>query len=290
MQLRAYCDESGKANDPNVRVISMAIVVGLPRHWQNFEQAWPKFLAQHSIPYIHKKYITYGTNTGSGPFGHLKDKLKQEKLYTDLSELFLSSGVMIAGSAIVVDDLKKFNEQTGEKLDAFAYSLYLSVCRMYTMLHPSVKFGVHSVQVVLDKGDHGANTVDLAQSYFKRHRSSRGIAWPTFTILNKDSLESSRNIPGLQAADYVAWELRKSLDLKLPWIKEFMPSLRPPEYEASLLAWQRSQKKDFITEATPNHEIRDRKSFAALLTGQMSFNFTLVTLRSIYEDRAYWFD
>jgi hypothetical protein len=53
--LRAYFDESGKAEDPTRAAMSVAGYVGTMESWESFEEQWAAALRQFDVPYLHMK-------------------------------------------------------------------------------------------------------------------------------------------------------------------------------------------------------------------------------------------
>jgi hypothetical protein len=67
------------------------------------------------------------------------------------------------------------------------------------------------VSILLDKTNDAGRSITLAQDYFSYlYRDEPTASFPIITPIPKKSIQCAKNTPPLQAADFYAWELRKS--------------------------------------------------------------------------------
>jgi hypothetical protein len=94
------------------------------------------------------------------------------------------------------------------------------------------------IEIVFDRMDGGSATIDLAKSYAASdsyYPDSRNF--PVCRVLPKEGPDGSSNTPGLQAADFLAWEVRKNYELKRGWLESDAASPDSPDWGNSLFKW-----------------------------------------------------
>lgn len=252
-ELRAYCDESGKAEDPKCKVISLAGFMA-PRHdWRAFEEAWKAALIRHRVPFLHMRLL----DKRRGPYNKWCDE-QVKALLSDLIGVIQRSQLLGQACAFIADDLSRAAEEHSIRVNHYAFSLYVLACQ-FSMLCSNRPF-----QMILDKIDKGRPKADIAHKYFENDRYMSWRNWPTIIPISKNSAESSDDMPALQAADLAAWEARKSIELKLEWFSQVKPGLERKELDRSVIEWQAKQKKVTKIDAETAPFVRDRTSFALL--------------------------
>lgn len=256
LSMLGWCDESGKADDHKTRFVSFAGFVAPEGSWKPFEAAWTAMLAKHEVPFLHMKLL----HRCYAPYEHWKDKPESVALFIqDAVKVIEDAKLMAYGCVVLRDDLRRYSKERGVNIEAYAFTIYITLVQIM-LQHPQA-----SVQLVIDRIEQGHTKVALAERYFKSDRFMGSLPLPTTTPLSPDSQISSANCSPLQAADFLAWELRKSVDLKADWFENVRPTLRPEEWERSMMHAQ-ADAKGIETITQENYlDVRERRSLAALI-------------------------
>ena len=126
------------------------------------------------------------------------------------------------------------------------------------------------VSILLDKTNDAGRSIDLAQDYFSYlYRDEPTASFPIITPIHKKSIQCAKNTPPLQAADFYAWELRKSyVNKKEFYESEPYPRADDPGVTQRLMSWffenRRQHVKSRGLESITIPFEPDRRSFIAL--------------------------
>lgn len=94
------------------------------------------------------------------------------------------------------------------------------------------------MEFVLDRMEAGHAKINLARRYAETDLYYPFMRdCPSFRGLPQDDAHGSQNTPGLQAADALAWELRKNYKLKRAWFESEDASPDSPDWGNSLFKW-----------------------------------------------------
>ncbi len=234
--LKAYLDNSGEEDDPQHKVCSLAGYVTTIKKWCKFEKLWKQILKQYKVPYLHmKEYAHY-----KSPF----DIFWDEKLMKEKPErkLFLQALVNIMDetnlrgilSVIRLDDFRKFNEEKGLGIDAYAFNLY--VC----MFMIAAWWQNKPVEIIIDRINKPGRMIDRAREYAETDVwFTKPTDYIQVSVLAKGF--TSREVVPIQAADFLAWEIRKFIDSKDEWYSKFKVGDDPAIWNKSMSAWSKQQ-------------------------------------------------
>lgn len=236
MKLTGYFDDSGDPVDESQQFYAVAGYVASEASWVQFNNAWQKVLAEpeFSIPYVHMRELHQAR-------GAFKTWTKDDKSVSARTVLLLQRLVAVIGkfnlrgfgAAIYKKHLQRFNSESGQSLDARALAIYACILHMH-------ECGVNrDVDIILDRMNGGQAAVQQANQYAKsdRYYSLAENELPNIHVLRKGAMESAKNIPGLQAADFLVWELRKQQELRSDWYERYQPRVGDRNWGTSLMQW-----------------------------------------------------
>jgi hypothetical protein len=231
--LKGYFDESGDEHDARHAALSVAGYVGDTTSWPAFEERWRDVLREFDVPYLHMRELQHRRGAfAAWTRGDPKSDVREASFLGKLAGAIGEAGLEPFGAVISLSGLRRFNAETAAGLDAKALAIYgcvLDIRRRHA--HDTIK-------IVFDRMDAGSATIDLAKdcaasdSYYPDARN-----FPVCRILPKEGPEGSRNTPGLQAADFLAWEVRKNYELKREWLESDAASPDSPDWGNSLFKW-----------------------------------------------------
>lgn len=257
---KGYFDESGKENDPQFADSAVAVAgyVTTVDSWIEIEAKWRAVLSQFGTPYLHTKEFAH-SEQGS-PFETWKDdEQRREAFITSLARIVRDSDLFGVGAVIRLPDLRQFNRDVNLDLQAYPIGIYACLIEL------SKAFPDTRIETIWDKVDNHSKHVTIARSYADSDKYHIGCG-AKIEIMPLEKCWSFRDFPGLQIADFAAYELLKSHRDKNDWHKYERPFLKPEECFKSQWEWAfnkaRAEGKKSIV--WPN----ERKSFLALLGGR----------------------
>jgi hypothetical protein len=242
--LRAYADESGKASDVNAKCISFAGVMGTTEQWKKFNRSWGRFLVRKRIPYLHVKEVIRGRRTGKGPFAQFADSGLFARLLIDAATCIISAGLYCRGTSIFVDDLRRVIARHKLTADPYSFTLYQAVISLGTVAlngYPDEP----AFHLILDRLEQPTKRLAEAEQLFETDRFNSWRGWPAVTALRPKDRDGSREIVELQAADLVAWVLRRELLYIEEWMRTVKPHLTSDQsqWNDSLSQWLHDRVK-----------------------------------------------
>jgi hypothetical protein len=176
--------------------------VGYASQWDHFERLWKAALDRHEVPYFHMKEM----NDPAGPFAKWlpPQDHKDEVIafFKDLVAAILKCMLFMTSSAVWIRDLERFNQDTGLAIEAYPLAAY--TC----MMNMAIQYSRLPITAVFDRANQIQSKLDKARAYAKAdHRVT--IAFDSIAIFPLQEPLTVRDVPALQAADFIAWELRK---------------------------------------------------------------------------------
>lgn len=183
-------DESGSSGEGGF--VSIAGFVATEERWTTFDAAWNAALAKHGIPYLH--------TTDLANFKRIYKEWtveQQRALVADLMAVIWDMGRVVAiGSTIAVDDFNSFNaEQRARWIDPY-FLLLQEVLNGATL---EARPDNERVRIIYSQQDEFRGK--FQQLYRVLQRREPRLDTLTFADM--------RTTPGLQAADLLAYELKR---------------------------------------------------------------------------------
>jgi hypothetical protein len=242
-ELRAYGDESGKEDDPQHKVMTVALHLSELDRWRVFEREWREVLGDNHVPYLHMKEWW---NRDDEIYKHLKTAPEKEAtFFRDLAGVIARNIRYCASSIVRLPDLKQFNQDYGLKIGGYPLALYGCLIELRKECRDE------DISIIVDKVPRG--DVDCAKRYAETD-TWEDLKSSGLPIMPLEKSDSFKTVLPIQAADWWAWEVRKNEVDRLGWdISE--------EDRANLVSVYRAYsawKPEF--EAEHGREPRERKS------------------------------
>ncbi len=211
--VQAYYDGSGKSDDPNAQYLTLAGYAGTPNAWRQFETHWVKVLQRWDCQYLHMKEAGSLQEEFTASKGWTHERV--DALLADLFNECLSptgwadfKGQFYGVSCTVnlVDYRKARAEKPALKeAEAICVDYAITIALMALPENRNLPFGKEgTVELFFDKGESFMNKI------FRIWGSK-----PNNKLIGKLGLVSSigaadsRNVIGLQAADFLAWHTNR---------------------------------------------------------------------------------
>jgi hypothetical protein len=262
--LLGYFDESGDPRDPQHAALAVAGYVGSQSAWAAFEDGWSAALSEFDISYLHMRELTKRIGAfAAWTKGDAVFEGRIEALLRRLAQVIGTAELKGFGATIVLKDVDRFNTETGLALDPKALAIFACALEVRRV------FPDETLELLVDRMDRGELLIETARKYGLTDNYYTALKnFPCFRLLPKNGVRSSRNTPGLQAADFLAWEARKNYELKRTWFEVDHPSADSAKWGRSLFDWY---LKDRITQmvksgatSVPLRIDRLRRSLSAL--------------------------
>lgn len=242
--MTCYFDGGNESDRKQYKTLTLSVVAGVKAQWLNFETRWGRMLAKHGAPYIHTTDLLANEQVRPEPFTLARgwtDK-KIHALMADAAEVIDEcratlkiqgrlQGLMPLSVTIVLDDfwrvLQKCPQLRTPELHCTLVCIRLC---LYWCEHSNVR----RLQFIFDRGEpFRGHAVDQWSS--KKVRKEEPIWNDVKGITEADH----RDVPGLQAADMIAWCLgsRHTIGVKFEWQARILAALDPEE--AVLLDYKR---------------------------------------------------
>jgi hypothetical protein len=198
--LSVYFDRSA---DTGIRVV--AGYVSTPEHWQNFQEEWLKWLArpQYRVPYFHMKEFAH--SLGAYKDGWKGQPRKRREFLVGLINITKSNTFHSFRASVRSDDFRRFIKiRHMERLFGNEFTLCARACCRDVRKWAGANFPTNPIEYVFECGDEGkGKLVEIMER--------DGFKTPIF----RPKMPSPADLQGIftpfQAADFLAWEVRKSL-------------------------------------------------------------------------------
>jgi hypothetical protein len=241
--LRAYFDDS-----KNPQLLTIGGYLSDVESWSRFETEWKQILDDFKAPYLHMKEFW----DRDGLYKHLKDKPDDEiAFFRRLAKAIKNHTKFCTQATVLLDDLARFNSDHSLDLDAHSLCIYGCLLALQTT------FPNGEMEVIFDKFEQAASRITTAENYLESDLLAPRKQQPFLSVYSLNKKDSWRTILPLQAADWIAWEMRKACVETLPWIekKGHEPSV---DWLQNFHDWSRQFAEE------NGREFRNRKSFIAL--------------------------
>lgn len=200
-QLFVYLDEAGHSS--NTDTVVFAGLAGLAPLWAGFENEWATALAEAGVREFHMKDL----ETCHGEFRGW-DELRQKRPFlAEITELILRRGLISVGAAVSVKWFNSLDRNEYPNHEFFEDPYHLALLEVCHVLGTEVAPHENATEV----------SVTLAEQP-EYQGQGRGYYEATAALVFPDRFSpkvdyaKSKVVPMLQAADLVAYELRKACD------------------------------------------------------------------------------
>jgi hypothetical protein len=206
--LTAYLDETGDSKDRAQRIVGMGGLLAPTDMWDQFELRWNRALKEFQIPYFHMREFAHST----GVFEDWKGKeTKRRKLFGKLIKAMEMAYPIPIGATVPKDVYDSTFSQYPdfEKEDPYHRTLHYCVNGL-AALRITMGCVDDSETVALVLSQH-----EQFKSYVLRHYDRLTKELPHLQKISSISFADMRQIVPLQAADVVAYELKKEHERRL---------------------------------------------------------------------------
>jgi hypothetical protein len=197
--LKGYLDDSKSDG----QAWAVGGYVGGDHHWKAFDENWPVQLAVHGVPYFHMKemHIPDGVYAKwNPPKDHQPEWIR---FLGDMGGVIEHCRLLGIASIVRLEDLDRFNRQTGLALEPYPLTLY------GCMILLAKEYPGEPIQITVDRLEKASAKVAVAQKYADSDSVYAGDFDRTVVSPLPKEL-TFREVPAIQAADYIAWEYRKN--------------------------------------------------------------------------------
>ncbi len=230
---KGYFDDSGKDDDAHCVVI--AGFVGDNAAWEIFEEKWLAVLRALEIPYMHMKEIS-DPKSPLHKFCGSENEVARNFLFANLIGAILRAKLWAFGALVRLPDLRQFNLERGRDVRAVPLALYGCMKEIALKEFPEL------VEGVIDRIDKPEKQIATAVEYAETDPYK--IVSDNVTMLPLKGNLSFKNVLPIQAADFLAWEIRKNhLQLSEWWNTEDRGKDDPVKAAMSQIQWMNKQGK-----------------------------------------------
>lgn len=195
--IKGWFDDTERGN-----VLAVGGYAGASHRWAHFDQHWPIALATHGVPYFHKREM--GSPTGVYRKWHPSEQHADEitAFLRDLTRVVTDSRLIAFLSVVRLCDLDRFNKECGLALQPYPLAVY------GCMLAIAMEYEEFTAELIFDHLPKAHSKIAVARQYaesdpYRAASFGRMVTTPLAQDL------TGRCLPPLQAADFVAWEVRK---------------------------------------------------------------------------------
>lgn len=231
--LNANFDDSQDGDGADIWVI--AGYVGYAPQWTHFERLWRAALRRHDVPYFHMTEM----NDPRGPFAkwlpHTDHQEEVRSFFVDLADAILKCMLYMVSAVVWLKDVERFNQENGLALEAYPLAAHACIMNM------SLQFPGSPITAVFDRADQIQSKLDKARAY---SRADKRLveAFDAIAIFPLQKPLTVRDVPALQAADFIAWELRKEHYKMKEWqLTEREPLTDRPAQWERYIEWSRQK-------------------------------------------------
>ena len=224
-----FFDNSGDAEDPQHKVLTVGGFFANESQWAKFEDSWKTNLSAYQVPYLHMKEFAHFL----GPFAIFKDHDEERRNFLR-GCISAISGAGITQSVchgIRLKDVGTFNKEYNKSVDPFSFCLYIA------FIDIQARFGRDThIELIIDRFSKVTKKIYLAEEY---SRTDVFFHHPAFNIAARSLSEdlSFKDVMPLQAADFLVWELRKSQAKYDEWFEIRKPGSQKGQWFPELLEW-----------------------------------------------------
>jgi hypothetical protein len=230
---KGYFDDSGK-DDAGHNCVVIAGFVGDNTAWEIFEARWAAALRLGDIPYMHMKEIS-DPNSPLHKFSGRENTDARNLLFSNLIGAVLRARLWAFGALVRLPDLKRFNLERTRQVQPVPLALYGCMNEIASKEFPE------QVEGVIDRIDKPEKQIATAVEYAQSdpHKD----ASKNISMLPLKGSMSFKNVLPMQAADLLAWEVRKNHMRLSGWWETEERGESPAQAAISQIQWMRKQGK-----------------------------------------------
>ena len=190
--LRVYFDESGHVSD--TKSVIICGLIASPDDWDAFDIAWRNQLAVERVDYFHAYYCEHG----DGEFSRLSRPLR-DSLFWGLGDVIGNSNIQIVNGALRVDDWNDPDFEIVRKAFKSPWHLSFAYCLQQLSDWSHEYANDEPIAIVFSEQNEYQPHAELIYKAYKERKEKHNLVSLQFA--------SMKHFPGLQAADYVCYEV-----------------------------------------------------------------------------------
>lgn len=198
--LSVYLDRSA---DTGITVV--AGYVSTREHWQNFQEEWLRWLSrpEYQVPYFHMREFAF--SVGAYKDGWRGQHRKRREFLQGLIGITERNTFHSFAASVRSDDFRRFTKiRHMERLFGNEFTLCARACGRDVRKWASVNFPVSPIEYVFEGGDEGkGKLIEIMER--------DGFGTPIFKPRRPSPADPQGIFTPFQAADFVAWEVRRAL-------------------------------------------------------------------------------
>jgi hypothetical protein len=213
ISLRAYFDSSGQVKD---RYMTLAAFVANEEMWKQFETDWNKILGDHcpKAPYVHMRELVHQRDGFDSSLGWTNDSAfgLSNKCLVYMSHLDKKRFRMVY-SAVDLEAWRKLRAETyqlPDPVDLCVETCQLGIFGWYMQTYPDI-LDLHAdrIDVFFDQGEPFKGAFEKRWREEKKESRRAGKSWDSWRMISRISTVDMRQVPGVQAADVLAWAVNR---------------------------------------------------------------------------------
>ncbi len=205
--IRGWLDDSRRGP-----IWSVGGYIGGDHRWEYFDTLWPMALANHEVPYFHMKEMGKPNGVYAKWYPAKDHKEELAAFFADLAKVINQTRLVGISSIVRQADLDRFNADFGQSLQAYPLAAYGCM-----RLAAGENLEGMPIELVFDTVEKAHSKLRKAREYADADRIYEpGLcdAVVTTPLIKKLTW---RDVPALQAADFLAWEFRKNHENVSEW-------------------------------------------------------------------------
>lgn len=192
-------DDNGSADEH--RFVTVAGYLADEGSWEGFEAAWRGALHEAGIPWLHMREFGGPTNPTYAPLR--ADGLRHINFMLDAVQAIADNLHVCVHATVDMNALRAFVAKHDLEIDPIALALYGCLLKMRQSIHAR-----EPIEIFVDRFDKSESRIAKALQYARAEAvEDLQLSQTTFAAVKEP--DSWRSVPPLQAADFVAWEIRK---------------------------------------------------------------------------------
>jgi hypothetical protein len=208
LMLTGYFDETGHSKDPTQRIVGMGGLLAPASGWETFEHKWKRALKEFDIPYFHMKEFAHSTDVFEDWKGR---EIIRRKLFAKLIKAMEAAYPIPIGATVPKE---VYNATYAEypqfkKEDLYHEALHCCVGGAVGIRHTMGQLD-ESEKVALVFSQHEEFRSHILKQYDRTIKE-----FEPFQKISAISFADMRELVSLQAADLVAYELKKEHERRL---------------------------------------------------------------------------
>lgn len=214
LMLTGYFDETGNPRDEEQKFNGMAGLIAPEVNWLNFEIAWRRVLRGFQIPYFHMREFAHSIENFKSFKG---DEPKRQSLFRQLLDIIDLANPLPMGWIVPLEIYRSLSARDRDTFGEPYYRGFVHCTLLSAPLHASNQ----SPEEIANERI-GLVFSDQVEFKYKalRYYDTAKQMFPLLQRVKPPSFDDMRQLVPLQAADIVAFEMKKEYERRLYYPKK----------------------------------------------------------------------